>query len=94
MGELKIQSSILIFILIAVGIIAIVWIGSWECLNNSYCNEDEICTVKHTCYKPVVQEKTIYITETKYTGVALILGIAIIISAIILRKKDFKFSKK
>lgn len=94
MGEFKIPTGLAIFILILIGIIAVMWVGSWECNNNTDCNEDEVCTVKHACYKPIIPEKTIYITETKYTEAALILGICIIVAAIILRKKDFKFLKK
>ena len=70
------------------------WVGSWECKNDSECKEDEVCTVKHTCYKPTIPEKTIYITENKYTTASLIFGICLIIAAIILRKKNFNFLKK
>ena len=94
MGDFKIQSGLAIFILIIIGIIVVMWVGSWECNNNSDCNEDEVCTVKHICYKPIIPEKTIYITENKYTGASLILGICIILSAIISRKKDFKLFKR
>ncbi len=94
MGELKVQSGTLIVILIIVSLILISWVGGWECLNNSDCNSDEVCTVKHTCYKPAIPEKTVYITETKYAGAAIILGIAIILAAIILSKKNLNFKKK
>src|SRR3989344_1972357 len=62
MGEFKIQSGTLIVILIIISLILISWIGGWECLNNSDCNEDETCTVKHTCYKLVIPEKTVCFT--------------------------------
>ena len=94
MGDFKISSGTTIFVLILIGIIVIMWVSSLECKNNSECNENEICTVNHICYKPLIPEKTIYITENKYTTASLILGICFIIAAIILRKKDFKFLKK
>jgi uncharacterized membrane protein YkgB len=93
MGEIKIQTGVAILILIIVSLILLMWIGGWECKNDSGCGEDEICTVNHICYKPEISEKTIYITENKYTAASFILGICVIISAIILKKKNFKFSK-
>jgi len=94
MGEIKIQTSIAILILIIVSLILLMWIGGWECKNDSECGEDEICTVRHICYKPEISEKIIYTTENKYTTAAFILGICIILATFILRKKDLKLFKK
>lgn len=88
MGEFKIQSGTAVFILIIIGLVLTMWVGSWECNNDKDCNIEEICTVKHICYKPAIIEKTIYITENKYTTAALIIGICIIISAVILKKEE------
>ena len=86
-GEWKIQSEFFWLLIILVAAILVMWIGSWECINNSGCKEDEICAVNHVCYKIPIIEKNIYKTENKYTLAAVILGLSIIITAFILRKK-------
>ena len=91
-GEWKIEPGIVWFLLIIVLIVIIMIIGSWECKNDSDCQNDEICTVKHTCFKNENIEKTIIKTEYKYITASIILGICIILAAIILRIEDFKLS--
>ncbi len=94
MGEIKIQTGIAVFILIIVVFILLMWIGGWECKNDKNCSEDEICTVKHSCYKPEISEKVIYKTENRFTTAAFVLGICIIIAAFVLRNKRLGFFNK
>lgn len=91
-AEWKIQPGIVWAFLIIVLVLVTMWVSTWECKNNNDCQSDEICTVKHTCFKPTVSETTIIKTENKYFSAAVILGICIIIAAIILRTEDFKLS--
>ena len=88
-GNWTINPGVAFFILIIVLIIITMFVGSWECKNDNDCDQNEICTVKHTCYKLDVKETTII--KTEYNFAAFIIGICIIIAAIIF-KEDFKLS--
>jgi|SRR3989344_563468 len=91
-GEWKIQSEFFWLLIILVAAILVMWIGSWECINNSGCEEDELCAVNHVCYKIPTIEKNVNKTENKYNLAAVILGLSIIIAAFILRKENFRKS--
>lgn len=96
-GDWTIKPGVAFFILIIAIIILTMWIGSWECLNNSYCDIGEICTYQHVCLQPENVQNTVVKTEYKFTSAALILGLSLIIAAFIFKNKKLNlniFKKK
>lgn len=90
-SEWKVKSEWVIIIMITIFIFLIMWIGGWECKNNNDCEENEICTYEHECYKP--ENLQTAITKTDYSSAAFILGVFLII-AVIIYKSDLNIIKK
>lgn len=79
-------AAIFIVLIIVVFLGWLINIGNRECNSNKDCKEGYYCTVEHSCNKIPVLEKEIVI-QHNYIWPSIILGLAIIIAAIILRYK-------
>ena len=91
-GKWEIEPGIAWFFLIIILVLVTMWVGTWGCRNDSDCGANEICTVKHACFKPEVSETIVVKTANKFLLTGIILGICIIIAAIILKYEDLKIS--
>lgn len=67
-------------------------ISTKECKSNSDCGEKEYCGVDRTCHiLPVIQETSnVNIVQNNYGIAGFILGISIIISSLIIKRKWIK----
>ncbi len=75
--------TVIIIVIILAFIYALVDIGSRECRSNRDCGKDAYCGSDFACHQiPVIERTT---TKGDYTMPALILGIAMIITALILK---------
>lgn len=86
----KANEAIIAVLVVIIVIIIIAWLvnlGSKECRSDKHCEEDSYCGSDFTCHKIPVIEKTVVNQEYDFTSAALILGIAIIIAAVILKWK-------
>jgi len=91
-------ATVFIVLLVIVFLGWLVNIGQKECRGNNDCGENSYCGSDFQCHKIPIIEKTSTktIVEKHYTAPAIILGLCMIITAIILRwdKLGFKMTKK
>jgi len=91
------KGNIMIIVIVVWIIIAIIMVGSVvllykntvgarECRNDSDCPSNNYCGSDFACHQFKIVEQT----ENRYTGAAIIVGIAIVVAAYILRGHDFK----
>lgn len=85
-------AAIIIVVIIVVFIGWLISVGQRECNSNNDCGEGYYCGVKHNCHKIPVLEKEVII-QHRYVWPSIIIGLAIVAAAIILkykknRKKD------
>jgi len=67
-------------------------LGSRECKTNSQCGSDSYCGSDFACHQIPVIEKTI--VQNNFVVPSIIIGIAIVIAAIILKSNKIHFNKK
>ncbi len=75
-------------IIVLIIIIFLGWLvdrGSRECKTNAGCGEGSYCGSDFQCHQMPVIEKTVNTHVHQYTNAGLIIGLAIVIAAIILR---------
>ena len=94
-------TAVVIILIIIVFLGWLINLGQRECANNNDCSDKEYCGSDNACHKIPVIERTVTesptIVERDYrslTGPFMILGLAVIIAAIILRYKRNKKEKK
>jgi len=75
-------TAIIIIIIVLVFIGWLVNIGGRECRTNKDCGEEAYCGSDFACHQIPVIERS---TGTSYTVPALIIGLAMIVTAVILR---------
>src|SRR3989338_5557793 len=78
-------TAIIIVVIIIVFLGWLVNIGDRECNKNSDCSDESYCGVDHNCHKVPIIEKEPIIVERNYVAPAIIIGIAMIITAVILK---------
>jgi len=79
-------AAIIIVLIIVIFLGWLISIGNRECNSNKDCRDGYYCTVEHSCNKIPVIEKEI-IVQNNYIWPSVVIGLAIIIAAIILRYK-------
>ncbi len=89
-------TAVVIILIIIVFFGWLVNVGGRECRSNSECKEDYYCGSDFSCHKFPIIEKESVVIERNYTAPAIILGVALIITAIILKwdKLSLKFGSK
>lgn len=95
----KAQAELAIVVIVVVIIVFLGWlvaIANRECNRNSDCNKDEYCGVDHGCHDIPVITKTETTMLRSYNLVvpSIIIGIALIIMAIILKWDKLKPKKQ
>lgn len=90
-GE-AVLAVILIIIIIVIFLGWLVNVGARECRSNSECGSDNYCGSDFSCHQIPVIEKTI--VKNNLIVPSLIIGLAIIIAAIVLKSGKFRFGKK
>ncbi|HJN56590.1 MAG: hypothetical protein QF436_00125 [Candidatus Woesearchaeota archaeon] len=90
-GE-AVLAVILIIIIIVIFLGWLVNVGTKECRSNSECRSDNYCGSDFTCHQIPVIEKTI--VKNNLIVPSLIIGLAIVIAAIVLKSGKFRFRKK
>jgi dolichyl-phosphate-mannose--protein O-mannosyl transferase len=86
--------AILIVVIILVFIGWLVNVGNRECRTNRDCGSDAYCGSDFACHQIPVIEKSPVVVERHYAIPALIIGIAMIITAVILRWDKLKKPKR
>ena len=87
-------TAVIIVVIILIFLGWLVHIGNRECRTNSDCGKDAYCGSDFTCHQIPVIEKSSVIVERHYTVPALIIGIAMIVTAVILRWDKLKKPKR
>ncbi len=77
-------AAIFIVLIIVVFLGWLINIGNRECNSNNDCGDGYYCSVEHACNKIPVLEKEV-VVQRSYVLPALIIGLAIVVAAIILR---------
>ncbi len=93
----KAEIGLITVIIILIVFIFLGWliqISGRECKNNNECKEEYYCGSDFSCHKFPVIEKSSIIVERHYTFPAIIIGISIIVSAIILRWDKIRQKKQ
>jgi len=88
----EIVSIILIIIVIVIALGWLINIGSRECRSNAQCPADNYCGSDFSCHQIPTIEKTI--VKNNLIVPSIIIGLAIIIAAIVLRVGKIYPSKK
>ena len=83
-GEVTV-AAILLIVIILVFIGWLVSLGGKECRSNNDCGKNSYCGSDFACHQIPIIEKTPVVVERHYTLPALIIGISIIITAVILK---------
>lgn len=78
-------TAIIIVIIVLVFIVGLIFVGDLECRSNKDCNDEQYCGSDFICHNIPVIEKSPVVYERHYTVPALIIGISLIITAIILK---------
>lgn len=78
-------TAVIIVVIILIFLGWLVHIGGRECRTNSDCSKDAYCGSDFTCHKIPVIEKSPVVVERHYTIPALIIGVAMIITAVIVK---------
>ena len=87
-------TAIVIILIIVVFLGWLVNVGGRECRNNNDCGEDYYCGSDFACHKYPVIEKESIVVERNYTVPAIIVGVALIVTALILRWDKLGFSER
>ncbi len=90
-GE-AVLAVILIIIIIVIFLGWLVNVGTKECRSDSECGNDNYCGSDFSCHQIPVIEKTI--VKNNLIVPSLIIGLAIIIAAIVLKSGKIPFRKK
>lgn len=78
-------TAIIIVVLILIFLGWLVNVGGRECRTNKDCGEDAYCGSDFACHKIPVIEKSSVVVDRHYTIPALIIGVAIILTAVIFK---------
>lgn len=78
-------AAIVIVIIIVVFLGWLINVGHRECNSNNDCGEGYYCSVEHNCHKIPVLEGVV--VKHNYVWPSIIIGLAIIVAAIILKYK-------
>ena len=78
-------AAVVIIIIIIVFFGWLINLGNRECRSNNECKSDSYCGSDFACHKIPVIEKTPVIVQRDYNAAAWVIGIAMVVSALILR---------
>jgi hypothetical protein len=89
-------TAIVIILILVIFLGWLINVRGRECRNNNDCGEDNYCGSDFSCHKYPIIEKESIVVERHYTVPAIIIGVALIVTAVILRwnKVGFKNKKK
>jgi hypothetical protein len=87
-------TAIIIVVIILIFLGWLVHIGNRECRTNRDCGKDYYCGSDFACHQIPVIEKSSVVVERHYTVPALIIGVAMIITAVILKWDKLKLKRE